>query len=81
MTVPTRSDTFTKIVAIVAQHLSCDAAVIIPETRLEDLGADEFDVLELVMKWEDECGVIISDDDSAQFDSLQDVIDCIAAKQ
>jgi acyl carrier protein len=80
MTVPIKSDKFTKISAIIAQHLSCDVSIITPATRLEDLGVDEFDLLELVMKWEDEYGVVIQDNEIVQFDCVNDVIDCIATK-
>ena len=81
MTVHSKSDITAKIIETAAQHLSRDADTFIPATRFEDLGADEFDMIELVMKWEDEFEVVIEDDELPQLVSVQAVAECIAQKK
>ena len=48
---------FEKIAAIIAEHTGSDVAKITEETTFEDLGVDSLDVVEMVMKFEEELGV------------------------
>ncbi len=62
---------------IIAELMGIDAAQIVPQARLaEDLGADELDLVELVMAMEEEFGVEISDD---RMDAIVTVDDLVAA--
>ena len=76
-----KSDITAKVIETVAQHLSRDMDSIIPATRFEDLGADEFDMLELVMKWEDEFELVIEEDELPQFVSVEAVTEYIAQRK
>jgi len=48
---------FTKIASIIADHIGGDASEITEATTFEDLGVDSLDVVEMVMKFEEELGV------------------------
>jgi acyl carrier protein len=54
-----------RVIAIVAEQLSHEADEIAPQKRfIEDLGADSLDCVELVMAFEEEFGISISDEDA-----------------
>lgn len=44
-----------------------------------DMGADSLDVIELVMALEEEFDLDVSDDDAREFETIQSVIDYMAA--
>lgn len=55
----------TNLRAIVADHLSVEAAIVTADASfMDDLGADSLDVVELVMEAEDEFNIDISDDEA-----------------
>lgn len=63
-----------RVDSILVEHLACDAESVTDDASLiDDLGADSLDVIELVMAFEEEFGVQISDDES---DGLKLVGDC-----
>ena len=47
----------------------------------ENLGCDEFDLIECVMKIEDTCGVVIEDAEVAQLHSVADLVQCVVSKK
>ena len=47
---------------------------------VEDLGADSLDVVELIMAFEDEFGVAISDEDAQNIKSVNDVVSYIESR-
>jgi len=47
---------------------------------IEDLGADSLDIVELVMRIEEEFNIEIPDDDAASIKSVKDAIDYINGK-
>ena len=74
------SDTslITKITQIIVGQLSVDPEKVQPEASFtEDLGADSLDVVELVMAFEQEFGIEISDDNAGKIKTVKDVIDHI----
>ena len=70
-----------RIKETIANTLAVDADIIKPETSLkEDLEADSLDFVELVMSLEDEFDVKIGEDDTAQIQTVQDIIDYLKAQ-
>lgn len=70
VTAQTKHDATAKIIKIVAQHLEKKEGDVEPASLLKNLGADEFDMIEIVMKVEDEFGIVIED---GSVDSLTSV--------
>ena len=52
-----------------------------PESRFEDLDIDSLDLVELGQVVEDEYGIEITDADMDKIQTVQDVIDFVAARQ
>ena len=48
---------FEKIAGVIADHTGGDASEITEETTFEDLGVDSLDIVEMVMRLEEELGV------------------------
>ena len=48
---------FEKIAAMIADHTGCDISEIKEGTTFEELGIDSLDIVEMVMKFEEELGV------------------------
>lgn len=67
---------FEEVKAILAKQLRiADPATINPESKIKkDLGADSLDILQLLMKIEDEYGLVIPDEALADFETVGDVV-------
>ena len=66
---------FEKVQAILAKQLRLDPAKITPESLIKkDLGADSLDILQLLMRIEDEYGLVIPDEALAKFETVGDVV-------
>ena len=66
---------FEKVQAILAKQLRLDAAKITLESQIKkDLGADSLDILQLLMRLEDQYGVVIPDKALATFTTVSDVV-------
>ena len=66
---------FDKVQAILAKQLRKDPAVITRESKIKrDLGADSIDILQLLMRIEDQYGIVIPDEALAGFDTVGDVV-------
>lgn len=66
-----------KVVALVAENLEVEEAQLTEASRFEDLGADSFDLLELVTAMEDEFGLTMDDDSLADIATVGDVVRAI----
>jgi len=66
-----------KIIEIVTKKLSIDRETVIKSHSFEDLGADSLDMVEIVMKLEEEFGIEINDDDAEKLTSLGQVVEYI----
>jgi acyl carrier protein len=65
---------------IVAEQLERDVNEVTNTASLiDDLGADSLDVVELVMKMEEEFGIEIPDEEAEKIKTVNDVIQYIAA--
>ena len=66
---------FEKVQSILAKQLRVDASRITPESQIKkDLGADSLDILQLLMRIEDQYGIVIPDQALAQFNTVGDVV-------
>ena len=68
-----------KIVKLIAEKLNKEVEEVKMESRLvEDLGADSLDVVELVMTFEDEFGIVLPDEDVSKLKTIKDIVDYIS---
>ena len=75
------SDNLTKIKEIIIDKLGIEESKITVEARfIEDLGADSLDTVELIMQFEEEFDIEISDDDAAKLTTVRSSIDYITSK-
>ena len=71
-----------KVIEVVEDTLSLGDDVTLGEdTNLKELGADSFDLLELVTALEDEFGVQMADESVGEIVTIGQVVDGIAAAQ
>lgn len=70
-----------KVRAAVAEQLGINADDIKADASfMDDLGADSLDLVELVMSFENEFGITIPDEDSAQLTTVQSAINYVQSK-
>jgi acyl carrier protein len=74
------SDILDRVIKIVVDHLNVEADKVKPEASfVDDLGADSLDTVELVMAFEEEFGVDISDDAAETIQTVGDAVKFIEA--
>jgi len=67
-----------KVFQIIAEQLGIDVGEVSLEKNLmDDLGADSLDMVDLVMAFEDQFGVKISDQDLSKIKTVKDVVEAI----
>ena len=67
-----------RVKSIIVEQLGVDAEEVNAEASfVEDLGADSLDTVELIMAFEEEFGVEISDDDAEKIRKVRDAVDYI----
>ncbi len=68
-------DIVSKVRAIISDQLMVDPSEITDASSfVEDLGADSLDTVELIMEFEDEFGVEISDEDAEKISTVGEAI-------
>ena len=66
---------YEKVQAILARQLRVDPAIVTPEAQIKkDLGADSLDILQLLMRIEDQYEITIPDKALATFKTVGDVV-------
>lgn len=66
---------FERVRDVVAEELNVSEEQITPEARfVDDLGADSLDVVELVMRLEDEFDISIPDEDAEKIRTVSDAV-------
>ena len=71
-----KDEVYNKVKAIIVDLLGVDEAKINPEARFrEDLEADSLDLVELIMKFEDEFGGEISDKEAQEIKTVSQAVD------
>jgi acyl carrier protein len=64
-----------RVQRIIVEQLGVKPEEVVPEADfVEDLGADSLDTVELVMAFEEEFGLEISDEDAERMKKVRDVI-------
>ena len=72
------SDTFERVQKIVVEHLGVESEKVKPEASfIDDLGADSLDTVELVMAFEEEFQIEISDDAANDIQTVKDAVNYI----
>lgn len=67
-----------RVKAIIVDQLGVDAEEVTAEASfIEDLGADSLDTVELIMAFEEEFGVEISDDEAEKIRKVKDAVEHI----
>ena len=67
------------VIKIISEHLDVAESKVTPEAHLvDDLGADGFDKIEIVIQVEQATGVKLSEDDGDKVQTVQDLINLIA---
>lgn len=67
-----------RVKSIIVEQLGVDAEEVNPDASfIEDLGADSLDTVELIMAFEEEFGVEISDEDAEKIRRVKDAIEYI----
>jgi len=70
-----KSEITERLVNIISEHLGQDRTEIVSGASfIDDLGADSLDTVELVMAFEEEFDIAISDDDAEKILTLGDAI-------
>lgn len=76
-----RQEILEKVVELVNDTLDIDDVELNEGTNLKDLGADSFDLLELVTALEDEFELTMDDDDVEKIATVGQVVDAIENAQ
>ena len=67
-----------RVKSIIVEQLGVDAEEVKPEAAfVEDLGADSLDTVELIMAFEEEFGVEISDEEAEKIKRVKDAVEYI----
>lgn len=73
------NETATKINSIIAEKLHIDSTEINSQSTLQDLGADSLDMVDIIMKIEEEFGIEINDEEIEKLHNVQDLINYVHA--
>ena len=73
---------FEKVQAILARQLRLNPEKITLESLIKkDLGADSLDILQLLMRIEDQYGIVIPDQALATFETVSDVVNYLEEQE
>lgn len=74
------SDITSRVKSIIVNKLGIDESEVVPEASFTaDLGADSLDTVELIMEFEKEFGISISDQDAEKIATVGDAISYMEA--
>jgi acyl carrier protein len=69
---------FERVKTIIVEQLGIDDGEVVPEAAfVEDLGADSLDVVELVMAFEEEFDLQITDEEASKISTVRDAVEYI----
>lgn len=73
---------FDEVQKILAKQLRIDPSRIQIDSRIQaDLGADSLNILQLLMKIEDDYGIVIPDEELADFETVRDVVNYLDSQK
>ncbi len=72
-----REDTKKKVISIIGEKLSIDTSTVNEEATLQSLGADSLDMVEIIMKIEEQFDIEINDEKAESLKNVKDVIDYV----
>ncbi len=70
---------FKKVKSIIVEKLNCNADDVKMGSSFEDLGADSLDSVELIMGFEEEFKIEISDEDAEKIKTVKEAVNYINA--
>lgn len=73
-----QNDILQKVISLTASELEVDEDSIDETTEFKNLGADSFDLLELVTAFEEEFGATLDDDALQDITTVADAVDAIS---
>ncbi len=74
----TRDDVFAAVKKVAVENLKVDEAKVVENASfIDDLGADSLDTVELVMNFEEEFEIEISDDEAEKVLTVKDAVDLV----
>ena len=76
-----KNDTLAKVIETIVQELKVDRNLVNEGVTLEGLGADSLDIVQIIMKFEEQFGMEISDQDAEKMNSLSDIVDYIQVRR
>lgn len=74
-------DTFSKVADIIADKLGIEKSRVTKEATMADLGADSLDLVEIIMKFEEQFGIEINDEDAEHMNNVGQVVDYIQQRR
>jgi len=75
------TDIFDRIKKIIAEHLDVEESKIVLDASLtDDLGADSFDTVELIMALEEQFEIEISDEEAQEILTVKHAVDFVNKK-
>lgn len=69
-----KDDTYNKIIEIMVEKLGIEKDRIQSVATFEELGADSLDMVEVIMKLEEQFGLEIKDEDAENMKTMDDVV-------
>lgn len=73
-----RQDVARTVIALITDKLSLtNKNTVTEQTRLEDLGADSLDMVEIIMRLEEKFGIQIDDAMAEKISTIKDAVDCV----
>ena len=76
-----RDETFAAIAKIVADKLGIDKSKITLNSTFQELGADSVDLVEIIMRMEEQFGMEINDADAEKMENMTQVVDYIRERR
>jgi len=74
-------DVYERLKKIIVEQLSVPEEQVKPEAKFQDdLGADSLDVVELIMKIEEEFNIEVPDEDAGKISTVMDAVKYISSK-
>lgn len=76
-----RNDTYNKIATLVGQELKIEPTSIKPNSTFKDLGADSLDMVQIIVKLEEQFGIEIKDEDAEKMEIFDDAVSYVQERR